>query len=75
MAGSHQRRRLHEVIRRMVRTALLVVDVQNDLFHPDGALAGDFPARAAPMLDALRHLQVLLLELAHVQDARRLRVA
>jgi nicotinamidase-related amidase len=40
----------------MPGTALLVVDVQNELFHPDGALAGDFPARAAPMLDALRRL-------------------
>src|SRR5687767_9736738 len=40
----------------MTRTALLIVDVQNELFHPDGALAGDFPARAGPMLDAVHQL-------------------
>jgi nicotinamidase-related amidase len=38
----------------MTRSALIVVDVQNEVFHPDGKLAGDFPAKAAPMLDALR---------------------
>jgi nicotinamidase-related amidase len=38
------------------RTALLLVDIQNEVFHPDGALSGDFPARAAPMLDAVRRL-------------------
>jgi nicotinamidase-related amidase len=40
----------------MTRTALLIVDVQNELFHPDGALAGDFPPKAAAMLEALRRL-------------------
>jgi nicotinamidase-related amidase len=40
----------------VTRTAVLLVDIQNEVFHPDGALAGDFPARAAPMLDAVRRL-------------------
>ena len=40
----------------MSRTALLLVDIQNEVFHPDGALAGDFPARAGPMLEAVRRL-------------------
>lgn len=40
----------------MSRTALLLVDIQNEVFHPDGVLAGDFPAQAAPMLDAVRRL-------------------
>ena len=40
----------------MSRTALLLVDIQNEVFHPDGTLAGDFPARAAPTLDAIRRL-------------------
>jgi nicotinamidase-related amidase len=40
----------------VARTALLLVDIQNEVFHPDGALAGDFPARAAPMLEAVRRL-------------------
>jgi nicotinamidase-related amidase len=35
---------------------LLLVDIQNEVFHTDGRLAGDFPARAAPMLDAVRRL-------------------
>lgn len=40
----------------MTRTAVLLVDIQNEVFHPDGVLAGDFPSRAAPMLDAVRRL-------------------
>jgi nicotinamidase-related amidase len=40
----------------MTGTALLIVDVQNEVFHPDGILAGDFPATARPMLAALRRL-------------------
>lgn len=40
----------------MSRTALLLVDIQNEVFHPDGVLAGDFPPRAEPMLDAVRRL-------------------
>jgi nicotinamidase-related amidase len=40
----------------VTRTALLLVDIQNEVFHPDGVLAGDFPSRAAPMLDAVRRL-------------------
>jgi nicotinamidase-related amidase len=40
----------------MTRTALLLVDLQNEFMHPDGALAGDFPARSAPLLEAVRQL-------------------
>lgn len=40
----------------MSRTALLLVDIQNEVFHPDGVLAGDFPERARPMLGAVRRL-------------------
>ena len=40
----------------MSRTAVLLVDIQNEVFHPDGVLAGDFPATAAPMLAAVRRL-------------------
>ncbi len=40
----------------MTRTAVLLVDIQNEVFHPDGLLAGDFPAKAEPMLDAVRRL-------------------
>jgi len=40
----------------MARQALLVVDIQNEVFHPDGVLAGDFPGRVEPMLDAVRRL-------------------
>ena len=40
----------------MSRQALLLVDLQNETLHPDGALAGDFPSQAAPMLDAVRAL-------------------
>lgn len=37
-------------------TAVLVVDLQNEVLHPDGRLAGDFPEKAAPMLEAVRRL-------------------
>ena len=40
----------------MSRTCLLVVDIQNEVFHPDGALSGDFPKQAEPMLAAVRRL-------------------
>lgn len=40
----------------MARSALVIVDVQNEVFHPDGVLAGDFPAKAQPMLAAVRRL-------------------
>ena len=40
----------------MSRTCLLLVDIQNEVFHPDGALAGDFPGQAASMLEAVRRL-------------------
>jgi N-methylhydantoinase B len=41
---------------RGMKVALLLVDIQNEVFHPDGVLAGDFPSHAAPMLDAVRRL-------------------
>src|SRR5215210_4141005 len=40
----------------MSPTCLLLVDIQNEVFHPDGVLAGDFPAQAAPMLGAVKRL-------------------
>ena len=40
----------------MTDTALLLVDLQNDVLHPDGKMSGDFPAEAGPMLDAVREL-------------------
>jgi nicotinamidase-related amidase len=40
----------------MSHTCLLVVDIQNEVFHRDGALAGDFPEQSAAMLDAVRRL-------------------
>jgi nicotinamidase-related amidase len=40
----------------MSRTCLLLVDIQNEVFHADGVLAGDFPAQAEPMLAAVRAL-------------------
>ncbi len=36
----------------MTRTALLLVDLQNDVLHADGKMAGDFPAQAEPVLEA-----------------------
>jgi nicotinamidase-related amidase len=38
------------------RTAVLLIDLQNEVLHPDGGLAGDFPATAGPLLDAVRGL-------------------
>jgi nicotinamidase-related amidase len=40
----------------MPRTAVLLIDLQNEVLHPDGGLAGDFPGRAEPMLAAIREL-------------------
>jgi nicotinamidase-related amidase len=40
----------------MPRTAVLLIDLQNEVLHPDGGLAGDFPATAEPMLDTIRRL-------------------
>jgi nicotinamidase-related amidase len=40
----------------MPRTAVLLIDLQNEVLHPDGGLAGDFPAMAEPMLDTIRQL-------------------
>jgi nicotinamidase-related amidase len=40
----------------MTATALLLVDLQNEFMDPAGALAGDFPARSGPLLDAVRQL-------------------
>jgi len=48
----------------MARSALVIVDVQNEVFHPDGVLAGDFPAKVRPMLAAVRRL----VNWAHGQD-------
>ena len=48
----------------MTRTAVVLVDIQNEVFHPDGVLAGDFPAKAEPMLAAVRRL----VDWAHRED-------
>jgi nicotinamidase-related amidase len=40
----------------MADTAVLLVDMQNEVLHPDGALAADFPGRAGPLLDAVGRL-------------------
>jgi nicotinamidase-related amidase len=40
----------------MSRTCLLLVDIQKEVFHPDGVLAGDFPSHAEPMLACVRRL-------------------
>jgi ureidoacrylate peracid hydrolase len=40
----------------MTKTALLLVDLQNEVLDPAGALAGDFPTRAGPLLEAIRRL-------------------
>jgi nicotinamidase-related amidase len=37
-------------------TAVLLIDLQNEVLHPDGGLAGTFPAKAGPLLDAVRSL-------------------
>jgi nicotinamidase-related amidase len=40
----------------MPRTAVLLIDLQNEVLHPDGGLAGDFPATTEPMLETVRQL-------------------
>ena len=40
----------------MPATALLLIDLQNEVLDPAGGLAGDFPAAAVPMLAAIRSL-------------------
>lgn len=40
----------------MPDTAVLLVDMQNEVLHTDGGLAADFPGRAGPLLDAVRRL-------------------
>ena len=40
----------------MADTAVLLVDMQNEVLHPDGGLAADYPSRAGPLLDAVRQL-------------------
>lgn len=40
----------------MPRTAVLLIDLQNEVLHPDGGLAGDYPAQAGSLLDAVREL-------------------
>jgi nicotinamidase-related amidase len=47
------------------KTAVLLVDLQNDVLDPAGALAGDFPATAAPLLDAVRRLVAWAHEQGH----------
>jgi nicotinamidase-related amidase len=40
----------------MPATALLLIDLQNEVLDPAGGLAGDFPSTAGPMLDGVRSL-------------------
>ena len=40
----------------MPTTAVLLIDLQNEVLHSDGGLAGDFPATAGPLLDTVRDL-------------------
>jgi nicotinamidase-related amidase len=40
----------------MPKTALLLVDLQNEVLHPDGKLRGDLPAIADELIDAVRSL-------------------
>jgi nicotinamidase-related amidase len=40
----------------MPRTAVLLIDLQNEVLHANGGLAGDFPSKAGPLLDAIRAL-------------------
>lgn len=40
----------------MPSTAVLLIDLQNEVLHPDGGLAGSFPATAGPLLEAIRSL-------------------
>ena len=37
-------------------SAVLLIDLQNEVLHPSGGLAGDFPATAGPLLEAIRTL-------------------
>jgi nicotinamidase-related amidase len=37
-------------------TALLLIDIQNEVMHPDGQLRGDLPAAADRLVDATRQL-------------------
>jgi nicotinamidase-related amidase len=47
------------------RAGLLLVDLQNDVLHRDGRMAGDFPDRVGNLLDAVRAL------VAWAHDQRR----
>jgi nicotinamidase-related amidase len=47
------------------KTAVLLVDLQNEVLDPAGALAGDFPATAAPLLEAVRRLVAWAREQGH----------
>jgi nicotinamidase-related amidase len=40
----------------MPTTAVLLIDLQNEVLHPDGGLAGTFPSTAGAMLEAIRSL-------------------
>ncbi len=40
----------------MPKTALLMIDLQNEVLHPDGNLRGDLPAVADGLIDAVRRL-------------------
>jgi nicotinamidase-related amidase len=40
----------------MPDTALLLIELQNEVLHPDGKLAGTFPSTAEPLLSAIRQL-------------------
>lgn len=40
----------------MAKTALLLIDLQNEVLHPKGTLAGDLPTVASSLLDAVRRL-------------------
>src|SRR5690348_6298405 len=40
----------------MPDTAVLLIDLQNETLHPEGKLAGDFPAKAEPLFAAVRQL-------------------
>jgi ureidoacrylate peracid hydrolase len=37
-------------------TAVLLIDLQNEVLHPDGGLAGDFPQHAGPLVEGVRSL-------------------
>lgn len=40
----------------MTKTALLLIDLQNEVIHPEGTLAGDLPKIADRLLNAVRQL-------------------